>query len=98
MTDAHQHPDQDAERRAQAAERQRRRRERRAAGVCVVPVETDVDTIESLVQRGWLAREDATDQSKVALALSMLLEAFLETSGVTRDAPAEARGKDAPDQ
>lgn len=99
MTAAGRQPDQvKADRRAQAAARQRRRRERRRAGARVYPVEGDRDLVERLVERRFLHPEDVADDAKIALALSMLLETFLEKSGVTRDGYRKNCGTDDPEE
>ncbi len=60
-------------RRAADRDRQRRCRERRRYGGAMYRVEVNADTLDMLVQIGWLRDADATDPRCVARAISALL-------------------------
>ena len=51
------------------AERMRRYRRRQKAGVQVISLEVDFETVDALIDGGWLTEDDARDSEKIADAL-----------------------------
>ncbi|MAL94059.1 MAG: hypothetical protein CME40_03115 [Haliea sp.] len=57
-----------------AAERMRKLRERRVAGIRVLPIEVQIDTVETLIELNYLAVEEAHDLERTAKALARFIE------------------------
>jgi hypothetical protein len=52
----------------------RRLRDRRRSGIRVLPVEVSIDTVEILVELGYIDREQAQDVHQVREALARFIE------------------------
>tara|TARA_R100000005_G_scaffold75323_1_gene42510 strand:- start:6543 stop:6773 length:231 start_codon:yes stop_codon:yes gene_type:complete len=66
------------------AERMKKLRERRSAGIRVMAVEVQIDTVEALIELDYLSVEDAHDLGEAAKALTRFIEDA--TSSVTSNA------------
>lgn len=66
------------------AERMRKLRERRGAGIRILPIEVQIDTVEVLIELDYLAVEDAHNLDQAARALARFIEDA--TSSVTCNA------------
>lgn len=62
----------------------RRLRDRREAGIRVLPVEVQIDTVETLIELDYLDVEHASDLEAVATSLARFIEDC--TDSVTRNA------------
>ena len=61
-----------------AAARARRYRERRLCGIRIVPVEIDIDLLETLEHLGLVNRDEVGNPEALAFALSMLIAETVE--------------------
>ena len=71
-----------------AAQRMRRLRDRRRSGIRVLPVEVSIDTVEILVELGYIDVEQTQDVQRVKEALARFIEETAQAvtrNGVTLD-------------
>lgn len=71
------------------AERMKKLRERRSSGIRVLPIEVQIETVETLVELDYLEVEDAHDFERVAEALARFINDTTDAvtgNGITLDA------------
>lgn len=61
------------------AERMRKLRERRQSGIRVLPIEVQIDTVETLIELDYLNVDDVFDLDRVAAALARFVEDSIST-------------------
>lgn len=70
------------------ADRMRTMRDRRVAGIRVLPIEVQIETVETLVELDYIEVEEAYDPSSVAEALGRFIEdtaSAVTCHGITLD-------------